>query len=163
MAAPTILFIDEIDSLVSSREGAGQKGNSDRVLAALLTEMDGLGGEGGRVVVVAATNRPQALDSALTRPGRLDSILEVGLPDTAARSAILAALLRSVPTEGELDLGRVAEATDGCSGAELEGVVREAVLALLSKDMGALCLTQDALEGAAAGRPGRGGRAQCAG
>ena len=153
MGAPTILFIDEIDALVSSRQGST---GSDRVLAALLTEMDGLGGEGGRVVVVGATNRPEALDCALTRPGRLDSILEVGLPDCGERSAILSTLLRPVPTEPGLQLDTLAEATEGWSGAQLEALVREAVLALLEKNMGATSLSMEALE-AALVREGIGG------
>lgn len=126
------------------------------MLAALLTEMDGLGGEGGRVVVVGATNRPEALDSALTRPGRLDSIIEVGLPDAAGRAAILTTLLRSVPTAPGVEVERVAEVTAGCSGADLENLVREAVLAELSGDMAAACVTQKALVAAAVARVGRG-------
>merc|ERR1712059_195605 len=90
MGAPTILFIDEIDALVTNRDGQGHKSNSDRVLSALLTEMDGLGGgAGGRVILVGATNRPMALDCALTRPGRLDTLLEVPLPDSRTRASIL--------------------------------------------------------------------------
>jgi len=150
VGAPTILFIDEIDALVASRDTEGRKANSDRVLAALLTEMDGLGGEGGqRVVVVAATNRPETLDPALTRPGRLDSIVEVGLPDTTTRVAILSTLLQNVPTEPDMDLQIVAEETQGRSGAELEAVVREAVLGLLAQDISSSILTQKALVDAA--------------
>ena len=126
------------------------------MLAALLTEMDGLGCEGGRVVVVGATNRPEALDSALTRPGRLDSIMEVGLPDAEGRAAILATLLRPVPTAPGVLVERVAEVTAGCSGADLENLVREAVLAELSSDMAAACVTQEALVAAAVTRVGRG-------
>jgi len=150
VGAPTILFIDEIDALVASRDTDGRKSSSDRVLAALLTEMDGLGGEGGqRVIVVAATNRPETLDPALTRPGRLDSIVEVGLPDTATRTAILSTLLQKVPTEPGLDLRGVAEESEGRSGAELEAVVREAVLGLLAENLDTNILTQKALEEAA--------------
>jgi len=152
VGAPTILFIDEIDALVASRDTDGRKSSSDRVLAALLTEMDGLGGEGGqRVIVVAATNRPETLDPALTRPGRLDSIVEVGLPDTATRTAILSTLLQKVPTEPGLDLRGVAEESEGRSGAELEAVVREAVLGLLAENLNTNILTQKALEEAAKG------------
>jgi len=152
VGAPTILFIDEIDALVASRDTDGRKSSSDRVLAALLTEMDGLGGEGGqRVIVVAATNRPETLDPALTRPGRLDSIVEVGLPDTATRTSILSTLLQKVPTEPGLDLRGVAEESEGRSGAELEAVVREAVLGLLAENLNTNILTQKALEEAAKG------------
>ena len=98
MGAPTVLFIDEIDSLVAARGGDRQKA-ADRVLSALLTEMDGVGGgrEGrGRVFVVGATNRPDSLDPAITRPGRLDSLLYVPPPDRDGRRDILEALLRKV-------------------------------------------------------------------
>ena len=89
-AAPTILFVDEIDALVTGRDMGGAQSSSDRVLAALLTEMDGLGGDiGGRVVVVGATNRPHMLDSALTRPGRLDTMLVVNPPNIETRKRYL--------------------------------------------------------------------------
>lgn len=132
MGSPTVLFIDEIDSLVCVRGGEGQQA-SDRVLSALLTEMDGIGGcESGRVFVVGATNRPNSLDPALTRPGRLDSLLYVPPPDMEGRIAILDTLLLKVPM-CDVDVGRLAELTEGYSGADLEGLVKEAVLELLTK------------------------------
>ena len=145
-ASPTILFIDEIDTLVSARDYSGSASHSDRILAALLTEMDGLGsGIGGRVILVGATNRPEALDSALTRPGRLDTILEVGLPDTQARQQIFETVLRNVPHEG-LRLEDIAEVTAGFSGADIECLVRESVLLQLTNDISAHCLQQSSLE-----------------
>jgi len=145
-AAPTILFIDEIDALVTGRDIGGAQSSSDRVLAALLTEMDGLGGEaGGRVVVVGATNRPHMLDCALTRPGRLDTMLVVNPPDCQTRKEIFSTLLRSVP-HNTLDLDRMARDTEGYTGADMECVVRESVLLQLTKDMSALSLEQDSLD-----------------
>jgi len=145
-AAPTILFIDEIDALVTGRDMGGAQSSSDRVLAALLTEMDGLGGGmGGRVVVVGATNRPHMLDSALTRPGRLDTMLVVNPPDLQARKKIFATFLKNVP-HGVLDLDSLARKTQGYTGADLECVVREAVLHELTKNMSAVLLEQDSLD-----------------
>ena len=145
-AAPTILFIDEIDALVTGRDIGGAQSSSDRVLAALLTEMDGLGGEvGGRVVVVGATNRPHMLDCALTRPGRLDTMLVVDPPDCMTRKEIFSTLLRSVP-HNTLDLDRMARDTDGYTGADMECVVRESVLLQLTKNMSAISLEQDSLD-----------------
>jgi len=145
-AAPTILFIDEIDALVSGRDLGGAQSSSDRVLAALLTEMDGLGGDmGGRVVVVGATNRPQVLDCALTRPGRLDTMLTVGLPDLEDRKEILTTLLKQVPYEN-FDIDSLAVATKGYTGADIECVVRESVLFQLTKDMNTVSLEQKSVE-----------------
>ena len=145
-AAPTILFIDEIDALVAGRDMGGAQSSSDRVLAALLTEMDGLGGGmGGRVVVVGATNRPHMLDSALTRPGRLDTMLVVNPPDLQTRKKIFSTFLRKVP-HGDLDLDSLAKETEGYTGADLECVVREAVLHELTKNMSAISLEQDSID-----------------
>lgn len=144
-AAPTILFVDEIDALVTGRDMGGAQSSSDRVLAALLTEMDGLGGDiGGRVVVVGATNRPHMLDSALTRPGRLDTMLVVNPPNIETRKAIFDTLLKKVP-HGVLDIDCMAQETEGYTGADLECVVREAVLHQLSKNMSSSKLEQDSL------------------
>ena len=145
-SSPALLFIDEIETLVAGRDYGGAQSSSDRVLAALLTEMDGLGGElGGGVVVVGATNRPQVLDSALTRPGRLDTHISVPAPHTGDRREILDTLLRKVP-HSALDTGALAAATEGYTGADLECVVREAVLLQLSRNMEACQLEQDYLE-----------------
>ena len=145
-SAPALLFIDEIETLVAGRDYSGAQSSGDRVLAALLTEMDGLGGDlGGGVVVVGATNRPQILDSALTRPGRLDTHISVPPPDENDRREILETLLRPVPHD-DMDTGKIAELTPGYTGADLECVVREAVLHQLSLDMEACSLEQKSVE-----------------
>ena len=144
-SAPALLFIDEIETLVAGRDYSGAQSSSDRVLAALLTEMDGLSGElGGGVVVVGATNRPGILDSALTRPGRLDTHISVPLPDQSDRVDILRTLLRHVPHH-HLDTDHVSGLTEGYTGADLECVVREAVLSQLSDDMESQSLEQQYL------------------
>ena len=88
LAAPAVIFFDEIDAIASKRGESGG-GGGDRLLSQLLTELDGVsGGSGGRVVVVGATNRPDVLDAALTRPGRMDRMIYVGLPDEQGRKSI---------------------------------------------------------------------------
>ena len=145
-SAPALLFIDEIETLVAGRDCSGAQSSSDRVLAALLTEMDGLGGDlGGGVVVVGATNRPQILDSALTRPGRLDTHITVPPPDEADRREILVTLLRNIPHE-DIDNVKIAKETRGYTGADLECVIREAVLYQLSHNMEACRLEQRSVE-----------------
>ena len=147
-SAPAILFLDELEAVVAGRDAGGRQSCSDRVLAALLTEMDGLGGEeerGGRVVVVGATNRPELLDPALTRPGRLDTLLPVPPPGEQDRQEILSTLLKTVP-HGELDLAGLATSTAGFTGADLECLVREAALLQLARDLGAARLHQECLD-----------------
>jgi len=142
LGAPTILFIDEIDTLVSGRDLDGtQNSQSDKVLSAMLTEMDGMGGKeqegmgSGQVLVVGATNRPGCLDSALTRPGRLDTLLFVGPPDFDTRKQILATYLRRVPHQSaQFNMDALAERTENFSGADIENLVKESVLHQLSKE-----------------------------
>ena len=133
-ASPCVIFFDEVDSLGSNREEGGG-GVASRVLAQLLAEMDGIGSTGRHVVVLAATNRPQALDSALTRPGRFDRLVHVPLPDEAARMAIFERqLARMRFSFHELPASQVSPAkllashTAGYSGAEVVMVCREAAL-----------------------------------
>ncbi|KAI3435528.1 hypothetical protein D9Q98_001594 [Chlorella vulgaris] len=128
-ASPCLIFFDEVDSIAGRRGGAGGaagEATAARVLNQLLVEMDGLAGR-GEVFILAATNRPQALDPALLRPGRLDHLLQVPLPDPPARLAILAASLRRCPLAADVDLaGLAGEATEGMSGADLSEVARRA-------------------------------------
>ena len=135
--APSIIVIDEVDALVPAREDAGEV--ERRVVATLLTLMDGLGGkEGqqseedaakGRVIVIAATNRPNAIDQALRRPGRFDKELEIGVPDAAARLSILKVLLRRTPHQLEESLlSEIAGKTHGYVGADLSSLVHTAGL-----------------------------------
>ncbi|XP_023349428.1 spermatogenesis-associated protein 5-like protein 1 [Eurytemora carolleeae] len=131
----------------------GTKTNhSDKVLSALLTEMDGMGGKeqdglcSGQVLVIGATNRPGVLDSALTRPGRLDSHIYIPPPDRLTRMKILETYLNKVPNKG-LDLENIAERTENYSGADLENLVKESVLHLLSQEgMDALELKSEHME-----------------
>ena len=143
-AAPALLFIDEIDGLVSGRDNSGAQSSSDRVLASLLTQLDGVTDLGG-LVLVAATNCPQKLDSALTRPGRLDTHITVPPPDHQDRLEILQTLLTNIPHQ-DIDLNIIAENTDNYTGADLECVVREAVLESLAANMQSDCLEQKYLD-----------------
>ena len=139
-ALPCVVFLDEIDALVGSRGiGGGSSGSSTHdvstgVLATLLTEMDGVAAADG-IIVVAATNRPQALDPALLRPGRLEVHVHIPLPDVSGREEILGVHCRHTPLAPDVDLGALAEATPGFSGAELEGLCREAAMAALREDI----------------------------
>ena len=125
--APCIIFIDEIDAVGKRRDGAyGGNDEREQTLNQLLTEMDGFDGRKG-VVILAATNRPESLDKALLRPGRFDRRIQMELPDLEGRKAILGVHLKHVRHE-EVDLGIVARATAGSSGAELANIVNEAAL-----------------------------------
>jgi cell division protease FtsH len=127
--APAIVFIDEIDALGTRRDGRGLVGNDEReqTLNQLLAEMDGFEQSDG-VVVLAATNRPDALDPALRRPGRFDREVIVPLPNRAERRAILSTHARGKNLEQDVDLGQVAAATPGFSGADLANLVNEAAV-----------------------------------
>jgi len=127
--APAIIFIDEIDALGARRDHSGYGGHDEReqTLNQLLAEMDGFDHSGG-VVVLAATNRPDALDPALRRPGRFDREVLVPLPDRAERYAILAAHARDKRLDADADLDQVAAATPGFSGADLANLLNEAAV-----------------------------------
>jgi cell division protease FtsH len=126
---PAIVFIDEIDALGARRDHGGLAGNDEReqTLNQLLAEMDGFDDSAG-VVVLAATNRPDALDAALRRPGRFDREVTVPLPDRSERAAILAAHARAKNLDPGTDFDQIAAATPGFSGADLAGLVNEAAL-----------------------------------
>ena len=127
--APCIVFIDEIDAIGQKRNGGNIGGNDEReqTLNQLLTEMDGFEGNTG-VIILAATNRPESLDPALTRPGRFDRRVPVELPDLKGREAILKVHAKKVKTEGDIDYGKIARMASGASGAELANIVNEAAL-----------------------------------
>ena len=131
---PSIIFFDEIDAIGGARGGSGSGKVGDRVLAQLLTEMDGVEGLRG-VTVVAATNRPDMMDQALLRPGRLDRVVYVPLPDLATRRQVLAVHTRKIPVAATVDLEQVAECTEGYSGAEVAAVCNEAALAALEENV----------------------------
>uniref|UniRef100_A0A3B5AB42 Spermatogenesis associated 5 n=1 Tax=Stegastes partitus TaxID=144197 RepID=A0A3B5AB42_9TELE len=135
---PAIIFIDELDALCPKREGA-QNEVEKRVVASLLTLMDGIGSEGhsGQLLVLGATNRPHALDPALRRPGRFDKELEVGVPGAAERADILQRQLSSVPCSATTEeLTQLADAAHGYVGADLAAVCKEAGLHALRRALG---------------------------
>ncbi|MFL6129732.1 MAG: AAA family ATPase [Mycobacteriales bacterium] len=135
-AAPALVFLDEVDALAPVRGQSTDSGVADRVVAALLTELDGI--EGLRdVVVIGATNRPDLVDPALLRPGRLGRLVYVPPPDAAARAAILRAAAKNTPLGEGVDLAAVAADTDGYSGADLAELVREAALAAMRRSLDA--------------------------
>ena len=127
--APCIVFIDEIDAIGQKRSGGQMGGNDEReqTLNQLLTEMDGFEGNSG-VIILAATNRPESLDPALTRPGRFDRRVPVELPDLKGREAILKVHARKIKVAEDVDFLQVARMASGASGAELANIVNEAAL-----------------------------------
>ncbi|MGN0739617.1 MAG: ATP-dependent zinc metalloprotease FtsH [Treponema sp.] len=127
--APCIVFIDEIDAIGQKRSSGKMGGNDEReqTLNQLLTEMDGFEGNSG-VVILAATNRPESLDAALTRPGRFDRRVPVELPDLKGREAILKVHAKKIKVADDIDFSRIARMASGASGAELANIVNEAAL-----------------------------------
>ena len=127
--SPCIVFIDEIDAIGQKRSGGAYGGNDEReqTLNQLLTEMDGFEGNNG-VIILAATNRPESLDPALTRPGRFDRRVPVELPDLKGREAILRVHAKKVKLEPDVDFTAIARMASGASGAELANIVNEAAL-----------------------------------
>ena len=127
--APCIVFIDEIDAIGQKRSGGAMGGNDEReqTLNQLLTEMDGFEGNNG-VIILAATNRPESLDPALTRPGRFDRRVPVELPDLAGREAILKVHARKIKPAEDVDFHTIARMASGASGAELANIINEAAL-----------------------------------
>ena len=127
--APCIVFIDEIDAIGQKRSGGQYGGNDEReqTLNQLLTEMDGFEGNNG-VIILAATNRPESLDPALTRPGRFDRRVPVELPDLKGREAILQVHAKKIKIAEDVDFNKVARMASGASGAELANIVNEAAL-----------------------------------
>lgn len=143
--APCIVFIDEIDAIGQKRSGGPMGGNDEReqTLNQLLTEMDGFEDNTG-VIILAATNRPESLDPALTRPGRFDRRVPVELPDLAGREAILRVHAKKVKLADGIDFTAVARMASGASGAELANMVNEAALRAVRS--GRTCVEQADLE-----------------
>ena len=127
--APCIVFIDEIDAIGQKRSGGQYGGNDEReqTLNQLLTEMDGFEGNNG-VIILAATNRPESLDPALTRPGRFNRRVPVELPDLKGREAILQVHAKKIKVAEDVDFNKIARMASGASGAELANIVNEAAL-----------------------------------
>ncbi|MEH0825277.1 MULTISPECIES: AAA family ATPase [unclassified Micromonospora] len=146
-AAPTLVFLDEVDALAPVRGQATDGGTTDRVVAALLTELDGV--EALRnVVVVGATNRPELVDPALLRPGRLERLVYVPPPDGPARTEILRASARDVPLAPDVDLDALGAELDGFSAADCAALIREAALAAMRESLEASTVTAAHVEAA---------------
>lgn len=138
LAAPSIIFFDEAD-VVAAKRGGSSSGSTtvgERLLSTLLTEMDGLEQAKG-ILVLAATNRPHAIDAALLRPGRFDLVLYVPPPDLEARHEILSVHTRKMKLDNDVDLRKIAEETELFTGAEVEGLCREAGIVALREDISA--------------------------
>lgn len=142
---PCIIFIDEIDAVGRSRSGSGMGGGGhderEQTLNQLLVEMDGFEGHEA-VIVIAATNRPDVLDSALLRPGRFDRQVTVGLPDIKGREQILKVHTRKVPVAEDVNISLIARGTPGFSGAELANLVNEAALAAARANKNLVSMTE---------------------
>lgn len=146
-AAPTLIFLDELDALAPRRGQSSDAGVADRVVASLLTELDGV--EPLRdVVVLGATNRPELIDPALLRPGRLERLVFVPPPDAGARAAILRATARNTPLTEDVDLDAVAAMLDGYSAADCAALIREAALTAMRESLEAAEVTATHLEAA---------------
>jgi transitional endoplasmic reticulum ATPase len=139
--APTVIFIDELDSLVPARGGGlGEPQVTERVVNTILAEMDGLE-ELGSVVVIGATNRPNLIDPALLRPGRFDELIYVAVPDQAGRRHILGIHTKKMPLAEDVDLDSLAARTDRFTGADLEDLVRRSGLFALRNSLEAVQVT----------------------
>ncbi|KAL1704725.1 P-loop containing nucleoside triphosphate hydrolase protein [Schizophyllum commune] len=145
-AAPAIIFFDEIDALATSRDADARA--HEGVLTSLLNEMDGVQELLG-VTIIGATNRPEVLDSALMRPGRLDRLLYVGPPDQEGREAVLKIKTKGMQTAPDLNIEEIARLTDGCSGAEIASLCQEAALLTMKRDLNAEYVPHDAFVQAA--------------
>ena len=141
-SAPSLVFLDEIDALAPRRGQTGDSGVGDRVVAALLTELDGAEPLDG-VVILGATNRPELIDPALLRPGRLERLVFVPPPDAEARADILRAAGRDVPLADDVDLDGLAAGLDGYSAADCAALLRESALTAMRRDIDAAEVTAD--------------------
>ena len=139
-SAPSLVFLDEIDALAPRRGQSGDSGVGDRVVAALLTELDGAEPLDD-VVILGATNRPELIDPALLRPGRLERLVFVPPPDAEARADILRAAGRNVPLAADVDLDALAEDLDGYSAADCAALLRESALTAMRRDIDAAEVT----------------------
>jgi transitional endoplasmic reticulum ATPase len=135
-AAPALVFLDEVDALAPRRGASADSGVTDRVVASLLTELDGV--EPLRdVVVVGATNRPELIDPALLRPGRIERLVYVPPPDADARAEILGAAAKNTPLAADVDLAALATELDGYSAADCAALIREAALTAMREALDA--------------------------
>jgi transitional endoplasmic reticulum ATPase len=141
-AAPTLVFLDEVDALAPTRGQATDGGTTDRVVAALLTELDGVE-DLRNVVVIGATNRPDLIDPALLRPGRLERLIYVPPPDAEARAAILRASAKAVPLDPSVDLDALGAELERFSAADCAALIREAALAAMRQSLDATMVTAE--------------------
>jgi transitional endoplasmic reticulum ATPase len=143
MAAPCIIFFDEFDSIAPSRgRHTTDSGVSEKVLSQFLTELDGLEVKKD-IVVIAATNRPDILDPALIRPGRIDRTLLVPAPDEEGREKILKIFTKDMPLTSNIDINTLNEKLEGYSGADIETLCREAGMIALRENMRARKISKD--------------------
>lgn len=126
-ASPCVIFMDEIDSIAPERGTGGDSNVTERVISQMLTEMDGLESMND-VVVIAATNRPDIIDPALLRPGRFDKSIYIGPPDKESRKQIFGIHTKAKPLADDVDLDKLADATEGCTGADISAICNEAVM-----------------------------------
>jgi transitional endoplasmic reticulum ATPase len=163
-SAPSLIFLDEIDALAPVRGQSTDGGTTDRVVAALLTELDGV--EDLRdVSVIGATNRPDLVDPAMLRPGRLERLVYAPPPDAEARTLILKAARKAVPLADDVDLDELGRSTDGYSAADCAALLREAALTAMRESLEARVVTVAHVEAALAAvrpvaGPGPGGGAR---
>jgi transitional endoplasmic reticulum ATPase len=141
-AAPTLVFLDEVDALAPTRGQSTDGGTTDRVVAALLTELDGVE-DLRNVVVIGATNRPDLIDPALLRPGRLERLVYVPPPDAEARAAILRASSKAVPLDESVDLTALGAELEGFSAADCAALIREAALSAMRQSLEASTVTAE--------------------
>ena len=139
--SPSIIFIDELDSIAPKRDEVSGEVEK-RIVSQLLTLMDGIKSR-GKVVVIAATNRPDSIDSALRRPGRLDREIEIGIPDDAGRYEILSIHTRGMPVSDEVDLKKISKTTHGFVGADLQVLSKEAAMRSLRRVLPEIDLDQE--------------------
>jgi transitional endoplasmic reticulum ATPase len=143
MAAPCIIFFDEFDSIAPSRgRHTTDSGVSEKVLSQFLTELDGLEVKKD-IIVIAATNRPDILDPALIRPGRIDRILLVPAPDEEGREKILKIFTKDMPLAANIDLSELNKKLDGFTGADIETLCREAGMIALRENLRARKITEE--------------------
>jgi ribosome biogenesis ATPase len=140
-SVPCVLFFDELDALVPKRDDSASEASS-RVVNTLLTELDGLSSREG-IFVVAATNRPEIIDPAMLRPGRLESLVYVGLPTPAGRVSILRTLMKKIPIDSVLAERGVGSSFDRLSGADLASLVRMAGSNAIDRDSNADYITEE--------------------
>ena len=143
--SPSIIFIDEIDSIAPKRDEVSGEVEK-RIVSQLLTLMDGMKSR-GKVVVIAATNRPDSIDPALRRPGRFDREIEIGIPDQEGRDQILGIHTRGMPLDDKVDLNQISKTTHGFVGADLEILAKEAAMRSLRRVLPEIDLDQDKISG----------------